>query len=157
MKLQQYPTLPNMLSNSYMSHNMTKPTKWLCTQQRLRSAWASTKSDQSSMCTQLVAKDLSSLHTDSEDWSNWADAQADLSLHWAHTQFVGFVMSRLISLSSIFVTACIWNNGRSKHNKHFCHVYMLASQAIQINFSGLHVAAAVVSWSLTALGNPFGK
>ena len=26
---------------------------------------------------------------------DWADAQADLSLRWAHTHFVGFVMSRL--------------------------------------------------------------
>ena len=29
-------------------------------------------------------------------WSDWADAQADLSLWWAHTHFVGFVMSQLI-------------------------------------------------------------
>ena len=29
-------------------------------------------------------------------WSDWADAQADLSLRWAHSRFVGFVMSRLI-------------------------------------------------------------
>ena len=28
-------------------------------------------------------------------WSDWADAQAALSLRWAHTHFVGFVMSRL--------------------------------------------------------------
>ena len=28
-------------------------------------------------------------------WSDWADAQADLSLHWANTHFVGFVMRRL--------------------------------------------------------------
>ena len=28
-------------------------------------------------------------------WSDWADAQADLSLRWAHTHFVGFVMRRL--------------------------------------------------------------
>ena len=28
-------------------------------------------------------------------WSGWADAHADLSLRWAHTHFVGFVMSRL--------------------------------------------------------------
>ena len=28
-------------------------------------------------------------------WSDWADAQADLSLHWAHSHFVGFVKSRL--------------------------------------------------------------
>ena len=28
-------------------------------------------------------------------WSDWADAQADLSVRWAHNHFVGFVMSRL--------------------------------------------------------------
>ena len=28
-------------------------------------------------------------------WSDWADAQADLSLRLAHTHFVGFLMSRL--------------------------------------------------------------
>ena len=32
----------------------------------------------------------------SEDWWDWADAQADPSLRWVHTHFVGFVMSRLI-------------------------------------------------------------
>ena len=31
-----------------------------------------------------------------DSWSDWAEAQADLSLRWAHTYFVGFVMSRLI-------------------------------------------------------------
>ena len=30
-------------------------------------------------------------------WSDWADAQADLSLRWAHSHIVGFVMRRLIS------------------------------------------------------------
>ena len=29
-------------------------------------------------------------------WSDWADAQADLSLRWAHSHFVGFVMRGLI-------------------------------------------------------------
>ena len=29
-------------------------------------------------------------------WSDWADAQADLSLRWAHSNFVDFVMRRLI-------------------------------------------------------------
>ena len=28
-------------------------------------------------------------------WSDWADAQADLSLRWAHSHFGGFVMRRL--------------------------------------------------------------
>ena len=34
----------------YMSRDMTKPTKWLCAQRRLRSAWASAQSDQSLRC-----------------------------------------------------------------------------------------------------------
>ena len=38
-----------------------------------------------------------------EDWSDWADAQADLSLRWTHTHFVGFVMRWLLFI--IF-----WNN-----------------------------------------------
>ena len=29
-------------------------------------------------------------------WSDWADAQADLSLRWVHSHFVGFVTRRLI-------------------------------------------------------------
>ena len=29
-------------------------------------------------------------------WSDWGDAQADLSLRWAHSHFVGFIMRRLI-------------------------------------------------------------
>ena len=33
-----------------ISHDMTKPTKWVCAQRRLRSAWASAKSDQSLCC-----------------------------------------------------------------------------------------------------------
>ena len=32
-------------------------------------------------------------------WSDWADAQADLSLRRAHSHFVGFVMRRLIWLA----------------------------------------------------------
>ena len=35
---------------SYMSRLVTKPTKWVCAQRRLRSAWASTQSDQSLRC-----------------------------------------------------------------------------------------------------------
>ena len=29
-------------------------------------------------------------------WSDWADAQTDLSVRWAHNHFVGFVMRQLI-------------------------------------------------------------
>ena len=34
----------------FMSRDMTKPTKWVCAQRRLRSAWASAQSDQSLRC-----------------------------------------------------------------------------------------------------------
>ena len=43
---------------------MTKPTKWLCAQRRLRSAWASAQSDQSLRCPKL----------------------GSLSTHWAHSE-----------------------------------------------------------------------
>ena len=49
-----------------LSGLVTKPTKWLCTQRRLRSAWASAQSDQSSLCAQWVAKDPSFLCADSD-------------------------------------------------------------------------------------------
>ena len=35
------------------------------------------------------------LSTQQRLWSDWVDAQADLSLRWAHTHFIGFVMSWL--------------------------------------------------------------
>ena len=39
-------------------------------------------------------------------WSDWADAQADMSLRWAHNHFVGFVMRR------IHVNPSWWTWGR---------------------------------------------
>ena len=62
----------------------------------IRPGWS-----ESSLFAQLVVKDPSFLHVDSEDWSDWADAQAVLSLHWAHSHIVSFVMSQLIWCSSI--------------------------------------------------------
>ena len=53
---------------THMSRDMTKPTKWVCAQRRLRSAWASTQSDQSLRCAlNGVAKDPRFLYADSED------------------------------------------------------------------------------------------
>ena len=46
---------------------MTKPTKRLCAQRRLRSAWASAQSDQSLRWALNGSKDPSFLHADSED------------------------------------------------------------------------------------------
>ena len=51
----------------------------------------------SSLCAEWVAKDPSFLHADSEDTDQTGrmDAHSDLSLRWAHSHFVGFVMRRL--------------------------------------------------------------
>ena len=73
-----------------------KTNKWLCTQRRLRSVWTSAQSDQSSLSTWRKLGSFAAHWAHSKDWT---DVQADLSLCWAHTHFVGFVMSWLISCS----------------------------------------------------------
>ena len=65
----------------------------LCAQRRLGSAWASTQSDQSSLCAQWVAEDSMFLYVDSED----SDQTGRMPrLIWVFTgrkgHFVGFVM-----------------------------------------------------------------
>ena len=45
----------------------------------------------------------------SKDWSDWAYAQADLSLHWAHGHFVGIVVRRLIHGYQLFLDLERWN------------------------------------------------
>ena len=41
-------------------------------------------------------------------WSDWADAQADLRLCWAHSHFVGFVMQWLILVIGVSSDAVFW-------------------------------------------------
>ena len=81
-----------------MSRDMTKPTKWVCAQRRLRSACIRPGWSESSLSAWRKLRFLGTLKRIRILWSDWADSQADLSLRWAHTHFVGFVMSRLICL-----------------------------------------------------------
>ena len=70
-----------------------KTSKMMCAQRRLRSAWAFWVFAMRSICSygpKLSSRGRRRL------WSDWADAQADLSLRWAHTHLVAFVMSRLM-------------------------------------------------------------
>ena len=39
-------------------------------------------------------------------WSDWASAQADLSLRWAHSHIVGFVMSHLMCMWQAVQAIC---------------------------------------------------
>ena len=82
----------------YKLHGTLKwATSWqnqqngICGQRRLRLAWASAQSDQNLRCPH--EEKLGSLVTHwahSEDWSDWMDAQADLSLCWVHIPFCWF-------------------------------------------------------------------
>ena len=58
--IDQYTGIP------HLSRDMTKPTKWVCAQRRLRSAWASVQSNQSSV-------------------SAWRKL-GSLVTHWAHSE-----------------------------------------------------------------------
>ena len=67
-----------------MSRHTTKPTMWRAPRESV-----------TSLCAKWVAKDPSFLQVDSEDWSDWVDAQADLSHAGRICHFVGFVMRPL--------------------------------------------------------------
>ena len=92
-----------------MSRLVAKATKWLCAQRRfslirvfavrMKKAWV--------FSYQLSAQ--------RRLWSDWADAQAGLSLRWAHSNFVGFVMRRLKLFRS---------NGQMKLFKMKIHIHI---------------------------------
>ena len=93
---------------AHLSHLMTKPTKWHVHPAKtqislgIRPVWS-----EPLLCAQWVAKDPSFHHVVSKDWSDWADAQADLSLCWAHMLFCWFCHE-----AAHFTSNC-WNSRSS--------------------------------------------
>ena len=73
---------------NYMSRDVTKPMMLLCAQHlpSLIRIFAVRMKKSLVLSYQLSAQ--------RRFWSDWADAQADLSLGWARTHFVGFVVRR---------------------------------------------------------------
>ena len=120
---------------------MTKLTKWhvrpVKTQISLgiRPVWS-----KSSLCTQWVAKDPSFPQVGSEDWSDWASTQADLSLHWAHMQFCWFCHSAAYLFSrNIFI-------GKPTKNKMFTKIGLqnVTFSSVYYNFiSSLHMCPTI--------------
>ena len=92
-------------SETELNRLMTKPTKWYVLPAKtqislgIRPVWT-----ESSLSAWWNMKKHWSLNYQWSAkwrlWSDWADAEADLSLRWAHSHFVGFVMRRLNSSSS---------------------------------------------------------
>ena len=76
--------------NSNVSRSMTKPTKCLWAQRRLRSACTSAQSDQSSLSAWRRFGSLATHWAHSEDSYQTGRMQADLSLRWAHMPFCWF-------------------------------------------------------------------
>ena len=62
---------------------------------------------ESLLCAQWVAKNPSFLHADSEDWSDWANAQANLSLHWAHMPFLYPATQKVVGYYVIPSELCV--------------------------------------------------
>ena len=68
----------------------------MCAQRRLRSVWHLPSLIRVFAVRMKKALVLSyPLNAQRRLWSDWADAQGDLSLRWAHSHFIGFVMLRL--------------------------------------------------------------
>ena len=80
----------------------------MCAQQTQISLGIHPVWSESSLCAQWVAKDPGFLHEDSEDWSDWVDDQADLSLRWVHNHIVGFVTRQLNYKNSFYPSLFIF-------------------------------------------------
>ena len=105
---------------------------------------------------QWVAKDPSFLHADSHDsWSDWADAQANLSLRWARSHFVGFVMKRLIS----FLGCNDWDTHlRSFHCFSACHATCICDMWMALKSLTVHTfnSVTVHTFNSVIIHNPKG-
>ena len=79
------------MKNDMLEPPHDKTNKMTCAQRRLRSIWASAQSHQSSLSAWRSIGPLNyQLSAQWRLWSDWADAQADLSLRWAHMSFCWF-------------------------------------------------------------------
>ena len=84
-------------------------------------------------------------------WSDWVDAQADLSLRWAHTHFVAFVISRFICQSADKMVSVL-----SQSFKHFSIMYykpsvILDSSTIYIRLRVALADIPVYYWHQTRI------
>ena len=92
-------------------------------------------------------------------WSDWADAQADLSLRWAQSRFVGFVMSRL-KCSNHKLQSFHWIITRKKLSSN-CHMFMFSAKVGWLNLRGsfwsdFHMSFVTVNkWSRSQNGCHF--
>ena len=104
-----------------MSHLMTKPTMWLCAQRRLRSAWASAQSDQSSLSAWRTVGSLATrwAHSEGSDqigrmprliWVFVGRIATLLVLSWGGSYRNASLNGRFIVVSDPNTWAATWEN-----------------------------------------------
>ena len=77
----------------YMSCDMTKPTKWVCAQRRLRSAWASAQSEQFAVRMKKAWVLSYPLSAQRRLWSDWGDRMPRLIWVFAGRTLILLVLS----------------------------------------------------------------
>ena len=73
---------------------------------------------ESLLCAQWIAQDPRFLHADNKDWSDWADAQAVLSLCMAQISFCFFfflALAHVACFTSILACVLFWADEFSDH------------------------------------------
>ena len=127
-----------------LSRLMTKPTKWLCTQRRLRSAWASTQSDQSSLSAWRKLSSLAThwVHREDSDQTGWMPR-----LIWVfavRTSFCWFCREAAHLSSIVYETRqCTWliifflftQTQKKMSDKRLCKLWNHACQNILLHIS----------------------
>ena len=83
---------------THISHDMTKPTKWVASPSLIRVFTVCMKK------ARILSYPLSAQR---RRWSDWADSQADLRLHWAHTHTL-LVLSCCGSHNEIHLRLKLW-------------------------------------------------
>ena len=118
-----------------MSRDMTKPTKWLCAQRRLRSAWASSQSDQSSLSAWRNLGPLATHWAHREDSDQTGRMPRLIWVFAGRSHFVGFVISRLKYLS----VAIAWQFTAMHFETIIESVKLTLLSFICVPFSNLHL------------------
>ena len=113
-----------------------KPTKWHVRPANtqispgIRPVWS-----ESSLCAEWVDKDPRFLPVDSRRlWSDWADAQADLSLRWTHK----FIFCWFCRAAAHFILQTVWKHwvnpdrwNEPEHNKTYKMTWMPSDDSDQ--------------------------
>ena len=118
-----------------LSRLMTKPTMWLCTKRRHRSAWTSAQSDQSLRCPpeESLGPKLPIKRTAKTDQTGRMPSWSESSLG-AQSFSVGFVMRRLI-FNCFFHVFC--NQMKISIAEGFIQIHFIVSVFVEMFYSVL--------------------